>query len=57
VDDEGLYRWFSEVVEAVGSNIGSVILYHIPALTQIELSVELVLRLSEAFPGVVVAVK
>ena len=57
VDDEGLYRWFSEVIEAVGSNIRSVILYHIPALTQIELSVELVLRLSEAFPGVVVAVK
>ena len=57
VDDEGLYRWFSETLEAVGSNTGQVILYHIPALTQVELSLELVLRLSDAFPEIVSGVK
>jgi 4-hydroxy-tetrahydrodipicolinate synthase len=38
VDDEGLYRWFSEVIETSGPNSGHFLLYHIPALTQVELS-------------------
>ena len=57
VDDEGLYRWFSETLEAIGPYTGQVILYHIPALTQVELSLELVLRLSDAFPEIVSGVK
>jgi len=28
VGDLGLCHWFSEVIDAVGSNKGSVILYH-----------------------------
>lgn len=57
VDDEGLYRWFSETIEATGQNHGQVILYHIPAMTQVELSVELVGQLAEKFPGVITGVK
>ncbi len=57
VDDEGLYRWFSETIEGSGTNPGHFVLYHIPAMTQVELSVELVTRLASQFPGVVVGVK
>jgi len=57
IDDEGLYRWYSEAIEAMGSSVGNIILYNIPALTHVELSVKLVLKLSSAFPGVVTGVK
>ena len=55
-DDEGLYAWFSRVIEASGDARG-VILYHLPSLTCVPLSVDLVGRLKRAFPGVVVGVK
>ena len=57
VGDEGLYRWFSETLELAGPNIGPVILYHIPALTQLELSLELIERLSKAFPEIITGLK
>jgi 4-hydroxy-tetrahydrodipicolinate synthase len=55
-DDEGLYAWFSRVIEASGDARG-VILYHLPSLTCVPLSVDLIGRLKRAFPGVVVGVK
>ncbi len=57
VDDEGLYRWFSETIEFSGPNPGHIVLYHIPAMTQVELGIELVTRLAAQFPGVVTGVK
>ncbi len=57
VNDEGLYRWFSEVIESAGPGGGNFVLYHIPAMTTIELSVALVTRLAAKFPELVVGVK
>ena len=57
VSDEGLFRFYAEVIEAVGSNDLRVVLYHIPPIAQVGLSVELVGRLLVAFPGVVVGIK
>ena len=57
VDDEGLYRWFSEAITAAGPNPGGFVLYHIPSFTQVPLSVDLVKRLAAAFPNVVTGVK
>ena len=57
VDDEGLFPWFSETIEAAGPDTGAFFLYHIPAVTQVELSVELVTRLAAAFPGIIAGVK
>ena len=57
LDDEGLYRWFSEAIESAGANPGQFVLYHIPGMTQVELSGELVSRLAAQFPGVVTGVK
>ena len=55
-DDEGLYAWFSRVIEGSGDARG-VILYHLPSLTAVPLSVDLIGRLKRAFPGVVTGVK
>lgn len=57
VSDEGLFRFYAEVIEGVGSADLRVVLYHIPPIAQIGLSLELVGRLVEAFPGVVVGIK
>ncbi|MDB5613527.1 MAG: dihydrodipicolinate synthase family protein [Devosia sp.] len=57
VSDEGLFRFYAEAIEGVGSNDLRVVLYHIPPIAQVGLSIELVGRLLEAFPGVVVGIK
>ncbi len=57
VSDEGLFRFYAEAIEGVGSNDLRVLLYHIPPIAQVGLSIELVGRLLEAFPGIVVGIK
>src|SRR6201987_2516199 len=57
VNDEGLYSWFAQVFEKLGTRARDVILYHIPSVTEVPLSVELIGRLKTAFPHVVVGVK
>ncbi len=57
VADEGVFLWFSQVLERLGAAAGGVILYNIPAVTQVALSVELIARLKQGFPGVVTGVK
>jgi 4-hydroxy-tetrahydrodipicolinate synthase len=57
VTDEGLFAWFSGVLESLGPGAPGVILYNIPSVTQVALSVELVARLKNAFAGLVAGVK
>ncbi len=57
VSDEGLFRFYAELVEGVGRDDLRVILYHIPPIAQIGISLELTARLREAFPGIFVGVK
>ncbi len=57
VSDEGLFSWFSQVLEALGPAARGVILYNIPSVTQVPLSIELIGRLKQAFPGIVTGVK
>jgi 4-hydroxy-tetrahydrodipicolinate synthase len=57
VSDEGLYRWFSQVCERLGEQARDVILYHIPSVTNVGLSIELIGRLKMAFPEIVIGVK
>lgn len=56
VDDGGLMDWHAELFARVDPR-ATFILYHIPQLTQIPLSIDLVLRLRAAFPDRVVAIK
>jgi len=57
VSDEGLFRFYAEVIEGVKSDALRVVLYHIPPIAQVGISLELTGRLLEAFPGIVVGVK
>ncbi len=55
--DDGVFEHFREVVERVGDDRLRVYLYHIPPQAAVGFAVELVGRLVEAFPGVVVGLK
>ena len=57
VDDEGLFRFFAEVVERVGDDRLRVFLYHIPHLTGVGFGFGLISRLLDAYPGTVVGTK
>ena len=57
LQDDGLFAWFAAVFEAVGPKARDVYLYNIPSVTAVELSVDLIGRLKQAFPSVVAGVK
>ena len=57
VSDEGLYVWFSQFFEKLGASARNVVVYHIPSVTAVDISVGLVERLKKAFPGIVTGVK
>ena len=55
--DEGLFDWLAAVLAGLGPKASNVILYHIPQVTSVGLSVELIDRLKKAFPNQVKGVK
>ena len=55
--DEGLFDWFGAVLTVLGPAASNVILYHIPQVTSVGLSIELIDRLKKAFPQQVTGVK
>jgi 4-hydroxy-tetrahydrodipicolinate synthase len=57
VSDDGLFSWFSQFITKLGAAARGIILYHIPSVTAVDISVALVDRLKKAFPGVIAGVK
>ena len=57
VPDEGLYRNFAEVIERVGDERLQVYLYHIPPVSQVSISLNLIERLLAKYPGSIAGVK
>ncbi|MFO1170301.1 MAG: dihydrodipicolinate synthase family protein [Hyphomicrobiaceae bacterium] len=57
VKDDGLFRFFAEVIEKVGDKRLKVYLYHIPPVAQVGFSAELIERLIKAYPQTVVGLK
>lgn len=57
VSEEGLYRFFSEVIDGVGDDRLKVYLYHIPPVAQVGFPIPLIRRLKEAYPDTVVGLK
>ena len=57
VSDDGLFRHFAEVIERVGDERLRVYLYHIPQVSHIGFSYDLIGRLIEAYPQTVVGLK
>jgi 4-hydroxy-tetrahydrodipicolinate synthase len=57
VPDEGLYRNFAQIIERVGDDRLQLYLYHIPPVSQVPISLELIERLLSRYPGIVAGVK
>lgn len=57
VSDEGLFRYFAEVIERVGDERLRIYLYHIPPVSQVPISLALIERLLKAYPDNIVGVK
>ena len=57
VSDEGLYRFFAEIVERVGDARLQIYLYHIPPVSQVPISLDLIERLLKAYPDSIAGVK
>jgi 4-hydroxy-tetrahydrodipicolinate synthase len=57
VSEDGLFRFFAEVIERVGDARLRVYLYHIPPVAQVGFSAKLVERLLRAYPRAVAGMK
>jgi len=57
VSEEGLYRYFSEVVQRVGDTRLKTYLYHIPPVAIVGVTPKLVERLLKAYPNAIVGMK
>jgi 4-hydroxy-tetrahydrodipicolinate synthase len=57
VSDDGLYASFAEVIERTGDARLRIYLYHIPPMSSVPLSLDLVGRLVRDYPSVVVGLK
>ena len=57
VSDEGLYRSYAEVIERVASDKLKIYLYHIPPVSQVGISLELIERLIKSYPDTVAGIK
>jgi 4-hydroxy-tetrahydrodipicolinate synthase len=57
VTDDGLFAYFSEVIQKVGSAALQIYIYNIPPVTKINLSLSLLERLAKEYPKTVVGMK
>jgi 4-hydroxy-tetrahydrodipicolinate synthase len=57
VGDEGLFRYYSEVIQRVGDANLMVYLYHFPQMSQVPISLDLIERLLKEYPDTVAGIK
>jgi len=57
VSDEGLFRSFAEVIERVGDERLRLYLYHIPPVSNVAITLELIEKLLTRYPGIVAGAK
>ena len=57
VSDEGIFRYYSGLIEGIGDDRLRVVLYHIPQISQIPISFDLIDRLMKAYPDIIVGIK
>ncbi|MEP3279005.1 MAG: dihydrodipicolinate synthase family protein [Stappiaceae bacterium] len=57
VDEEGIYRWYCEVIDRLGDQARDVLLYNIPSQSGIEITPQLVGRLRSQYGAVIAGVK
>lgn len=57
VSEDGIVGWYDAVLTALGPAARDVILYHIPSVTAVPLTVDIVRRVAAAHPRAVIGVK
>ena len=57
VSDDGVFAYYAEVIERVGSGCAPIYLYHIPQVTQVPITLALIERLLKRYPRVIAGVK
>jgi 4-hydroxy-tetrahydrodipicolinate synthase len=57
VSDDGLFAAYSEVLQRIGDTKLRVVLYHIPQMSAVPISHEVIERLVKAYPDAVVGIK
>ena len=57
VSDDMIFAWFGQLFDRLGGSARDMFAYHLPSVTGMPLSVDLIGRLKRAFPGVIVGVK
>ena len=57
VSEEGLYRYFSEVVQRVGDTRLKIYVYHIPSVAIVSVTPRLIDRLLKAYPNAIAGMK
>lgn len=57
VSDDAIFAWFGQLFDRLGGSARDMFAYHLPSVTGMPLSVELIGRLKRAFPGVIAGVK
>lgn len=57
VNDLGLFEWYSQVIRRAVPSGSAVLLYHLPSITGISLSLDLIARVIDAFPDRLIGIK
>jgi 4-hydroxy-tetrahydrodipicolinate synthase len=57
VSDDGVFGYYAEVIERVGSGCAPIYLYHIPQMTQVPITLALIERLLKRYPQAVAGAK
>jgi 4-hydroxy-tetrahydrodipicolinate synthase len=57
VSDDGLFAWYARLIEGVNDPRLRIFLYHLPQVSSVPLSVDVVARLASAFPGTIAGIK
>ncbi|WIY52577.1 dihydrodipicolinate synthase family protein [Devosia sp. YIM 151766] len=57
VSDQGLFDAYCQVIDAVADDRLRIVLYHIPPISQVPLSHDLIVRLCERYPDTIAGVK
>ena len=57
VPEEGVFTYYSEIIERVGSDKLGIYLYHIPQMTQVPITMSLIERLLKRYPHTIMGAK
>ncbi len=57
VSDDGVFAYYSEVIERVGDDRLAIYLYHFPLLTQVPITLDLIGRLLKRYPKTIAGAK